>query len=102
DPGTPIQPATALVPPAPAATPIESLIEQARQQRPERAALSKRIAASDERRAATAGGMRPTVAVGGGVDYARPNPRIFPGEDAWKDSWDAGISVSWPLFDGGH
>ena len=38
----------------------------------------------------------------GGVDYARPNPRIFPREAAWRSSWDAGINVNWPLFDGGR
>ena len=46
--------------------------------------------------------MKPTVAVGGGVDYARPNPRIFPREAAWNASWDASINVNWPLFDGGR
>ena len=32
----------------------------------------------------------------------RPNPRIFPREEAWHSSWDAGVNVSWPLFDGGR
>jgi outer membrane protein len=36
------------------------------------------------------------------MDYARPNPRIFPRQAAWKESWDASVSVSWPLFDGGR
>ena len=42
------------------------------------------------------------VAVAGGVDYARPNPRIFPRADRWDDSWDAGVSVNWSLWDGGR
>jgi outer membrane protein len=42
------------------------------------------------------------VAVGGGVDYARPNPHIFPREGAWRPSWDASVNVNWPLFDGGR
>jgi outer membrane protein len=42
------------------------------------------------------------VALGGGFDYARPNPRIFPREASWRESWDAGLNVSWPLFDGGR
>jgi outer membrane protein len=88
-------------PPAPSAS-VAELIASARAQRPERAALLKRIAASGERTRAAAGGERPTIAAAGGVDYAKPNPRIFPREGVWKSSWDASINVSWPIFDGGR
>ena len=57
-------------------------------------------AAQSRQRAAQAGG-RPTVAVAGGVDYARPNPRMFPRTGEWQSFGDAGVNVSWPLFDGG-
>ena len=82
--------------------PLDALLETARTQRPERAALEKRVAAARERVVAASAGRKPTVAVGGGVDYARPNPRIFPREAAWKPSWDASVNVDWPLFDGGR
>ena len=101
-PGTPIELASPLQPGAPVREPINALLETARRQRPERAALEKRIAAARERGTAALAGRKPTVAVGGGVDYARPNPRIFPREAAWKTSWDAGVNVNWPLFDGGR
>jgi len=81
---------------------LDQLIATATAQRPERAGLVKRLAAADERETATTAGTKPTVAVGGGIDYAQPNPRIFPREDAWHSSWDASINVSWPLFDGGR
>ena len=42
------------------------------------------------------------VGVSGGFDYARPNPRIFPRQAAWRESWDASVSLNWPLFDGGR
>jgi outer membrane protein TolC len=74
----------------------------ARQQRAEHAALIKRAKAAEERKAAAAAGRKPTIAVGGGLDYARPNPRIFPREAAWRESWDASITLNWPLFDGGR
>ena len=45
---------------------------------------------------------RPQVAVAGGYDYARPNPRIFPRAADWKTSWDASVNVSWTLWDGGR
>jgi outer membrane protein len=100
--GTAVAAAAALVaPPAPTAS-LEALIEVARQQRPERAALMKRVSAAGERGRAAAAATRPTVGVGGGVDYASPNPRIFPREQAWRTSWDASVYVSWPLFDGGR
>jgi outer membrane protein len=37
-----------------------------------------------------------------GVDYARPNPKIFPREDAWKHSWDVGLNLTWSLWDSGR
>jgi outer membrane protein TolC len=42
------------------------------------------------------------VGLSGGVDYARPNPRIFPRADQWNESWDAGLHVRWSLWDGGR
>ena len=46
--------------------------------------------------------MRPQIGLAGGYDYARPNPRIFPRADAWDDSWDVSVNVSWSLWDGGR
>jgi outer membrane protein TolC len=101
-PGTPVETAAALDALAPPPAAFDGLIEAARQQRPERAALVKRAGAAGERARAAAAGTKPTVAVSGGVDYASPNPRIFPREDAWRTSWDASVNVSWPIFDGGR
>jgi outer membrane protein TolC len=101
DPGMPITPvATATA--APSSGSAAALLEEARAQRAERAALVKRVAAAEERRRAATAGSKPTVAIAGGVDYARPNARIFPRTDEWRESWDAGAAVSWPLFDGGR
>jgi outer membrane protein len=102
EPDTPIEPAAAFEAPSPPTASLSDLVEDARRQRPERAALVKRVAASEERQTAAAAGNKPTVGVAGGVDYARPNPRIFPRADVWKESWDAGVSASWALFDGGR
>jgi outer membrane protein len=101
-PGTTVEPAAALDITPTAAAPIETLLESAKQRRPERAALMKRLDAAGERSRAASAGTKPSVAVNGGVDYARPNPRIFPREEAWHTSWDASVNVSWPLFDGGR
>ncbi len=81
---------------------LDALLQRAREQRPERAALVKRIASANERTRAATAGTRPTVGIGGGFDYARPNPRLFPREEAWRTSWDASVNVNFPIFDGGR
>lgn len=101
-PGTGIQPATAgdLVPDIPLS--VESLVSEARKNRPEHGALIERVLAATERERAAAAGLKPTIAAMGGVDYASPNPRIFPRQDAWRRSWDASVNLSWPVLDGGR
>jgi outer membrane protein TolC len=102
EPGTPIVAVSALeVSPLPIPT-LDVLTAAARRQRPERAALDSRAAAAGDRTRAAQAERRPTIAIGGGADYARPNPRIFPRQDVWASSWDASVNVSWPIFDGGR
>ncbi len=83
-------------------TDLRALVAEARGARPDRQALVSRVAEAGERRAAAAAGRRPTLAVAGGVDYARPNPRIFPRIGEFRESWDATINFSWLLWDGGR
>jgi outer membrane protein TolC len=101
-PGQPIEPVAALDAPALEPGVIEPLLAQARQERDERRALELRISSARQLRDAAAAGRLPTIAIAGGVDYARPNPRIFPRADRWDDSWDAGVNVRWSLWDGGR
>ena len=70
--------------------------------RPERQALEQRAISADFRAAAVAATARPQIGVGGGYDYARPNPRLFPRTGDWKPSWDASINLTWSLWDGGR
>lgn len=85
-----------------APTAVEALIGEATAARADREALELRAAAARAQRDAAATGLRPTVAIGGGYDYARPNPRFLPREDRWKRSWDATVSLNWRLWDGGR
>jgi outer membrane protein TolC len=80
----------------------DALLDTARAGRPERRALETRAAAGRERAAAADAAGRPQVSLAAGYDYARPNPRIFPRFDAWRDSWDVSVNVSWSLWDGGR
>jgi outer membrane protein TolC len=100
---TTIRPDAALEPPpvAPAADPRQ-LLAAARDQRAERRALADRAEAAAARVDAAAAAARPQVAIGGGYDYARPNPRIFPRVNRWEDSWDASVNVTWSMWDGGR
>ena len=98
----PLEPAAALDLAAPAASSMSGLVAQARAMRDERRALEYRIEAADEQRAAAEGSRRPVIAVTGGFDYARPNPRIFPRAERWDDSWDVGVAATWSLWDGGR
>jgi len=101
EPGQAVEPlatleAVTLVPP------VATLIADARTSRSERQVIAHRIDAADAQRAAAAAAHRPLIGVVGGVDYARPNPRIFPRAATWQESWDAGVQVSWSLWDGGR
>jgi outer membrane protein len=65
-------------------------------------ALRHRVDSADAVRAAAAAARRPTLAIVGGLDYGKPNPKIFPRVDRWEDAWDAGVRVTWSLWDGGR
>ena len=70
--------------------------------RAERQAQADRIIAADERRRAAEAGRRPTVSVTGAVDYAKPNPSIFPRTDDLAGVLGVGVSANWTLWDGGR
>jgi outer membrane protein TolC len=81
---------------------VAALVARALKDRPERHALEERAASADLRAAAANAGRLPQIGIGGGYDYARPNPRIFPRHDEWQTSWDASINLTWTLWDSGR
>jgi len=101
-PGTPIEPDAALTAGRLPAEPDAALVEEAQAARAERAAIEHRVEAAGAQREAAGAGARPQVSVIGGVDYARPNPRILPRRAEWDSSWDLGVTLSWSLWDGGR
>ncbi|HEX7485329.1 MAG TPA: TolC family protein [Vicinamibacterales bacterium] len=82
--------------------PAEGLVAAARAARPERKALETRAQGAGERREAALANKRPVISVGAGVDFARPNPRIFPRAAAWNESWDASVNFTWTFWDFGR
>ena len=101
-PGQQVEPEAALEDAAAPPAARDVLAAEARQQRAERRVLEQHIDIAGASRSAALSARRPQVAVTGGVDYARPNPRIFPRADRWDDSWDAGITLNWSRWDGGR
>jgi len=83
------------------AMPMTALAEQARGARSERDALTSRAAAVRETGAAAAAALKPQVGVAAGFEESRPNARIVPRVNEWRASWEAGVAVTWQLFDGG-
>jgi outer membrane protein len=81
---------------------VGGLIEAALKDRPELKALASRLEGAEARRKAASTGNKPTINLGGGVDYANPNPRIFPRKGEWQESWDVGVNVNWNFFDFGR
>lgn len=98
----PIEPVASLEAAPPASTAVAQLIALAIAQRPERRALTGRADAAQARADAAKAGGLPQVSFNGGFDYARPNPRIFPRNGQWEDSWDLSVNASWTLWDGGR
>ncbi len=81
---------------------VPNLVSEALARRPERQALTFRLEGALAREQAAAAGRKPTLALGGGLDFANPNPKIFPREEKWQPSWDVGVNLSWTLFDAGR
>jgi outer membrane protein TolC len=100
--GTRVEVAEPLEAPAPGAVDADALAIAAIEARPERAALMSRVAAAESRVRGEKGARWPQVSAGGGLDYANPNRIILPPTDEWKHTWDAGVSVSWMLFNSGR
>jgi len=78
------------------------LVAEALKQRPELRALAFRFEGAQAREVAASKGRRPNFALGGGYDFVKSNPKIFPREDVWQTSWDVSLNMSWNIFDSGR
>jgi outer membrane protein TolC len=70
--------------------------------RADRLALALRADAAAARIDAAKAESKPVINLAGGFDVARPNPRIFPRQDVWEDSWDLGVNLTWTIWNGGR
>ena len=104
DPVRPIEPLTAVTDPLATdltAMSAEALIARATERRAERVGLQERQAALTAAGEAALATQKPQLAGIAAVEPARPNRRFVPPRDQWRTSWDLGVTLTWPLFDGG-
>lgn len=98
---TRIQPTTDLVHAHRAFEPLPDLIRTAQSRRPELHSMQFRVQAGDAAVSIAQSGWWPQVYLVGNYISARPNQRVFPAQDIFKDTWDVGVAVSLDLWNWG-
>lgn len=77
---------------------LSSLLNKAFDKRGELKAADYRAKASESNVSIAKSRWYPEVSLYGNYYYNRPNQRVFPSKDAFKDTWDAGIMVSMDVW----
>ncbi len=80
----------------------DKLISEAHQQRNELKSFEYRLKATDEGVTAANSKWYPNIYLFGNFYYNRPNQRYLPLKDEFNDSWDAGVTLSWDLWNWGY
>ena len=77
---------------------VEQLLSTAFKQRAEVQGMEWRVRAAETGIAAARGGWMPQLFLTGNYYYSRPNPRVFPAQDVFKDSWDIGVNLQFDIW----
>ena len=80
---------------------LDGLIQQALGQRADVKAMEFQVKAGEAGVTVAQSGWYPQVYLVGDYYYARPNQRILPTQDLFKDTWDVGVSVSLNIWNWG-
>ena len=96
--GTEVGIASALTPTSKEYPELDKIVGSAMRARPEILALETRVKAAGAAVTSAAGGWFPQIFLTGNYYYSRPNQRIIPSKDEFKDTWDFGISVQFDLW----
>jgi outer membrane protein len=78
-----------------------SLLSEAKSNRNELKALNYRLEASNKGITAAKAGWFPSLYLSGNYYYNRPNQRIMPALDKFKDTWDLGVTLNWDIWNWG-
>lgn len=77
---------------------LDRLIKQAMEDRPELKEMDFRLKAGESNITLAKSNWYPQIYLAGNYYYARPNPRIFPAEDKFNDTWDVSVGLSWDIW----
>ncbi len=80
---------------------LKNLINEAHVNRNDLKSLEYRLEASDKGITAANAGWYPSIYLLGDYYYSKPNQRIFPAQDKFKDTWDVGVSLQWDIWNWG-
>jgi outer membrane protein TolC len=84
---------------APAAADLDDLVKTATTKRLEFRAIELGIRAKEKQRESEQANLLPRLSAFAVADYANPNQRVFPQEEKFKFTWQAGVQLSWTLND---
>jgi len=98
---TPIEIASRLHPSSDSLKPVDAYVDEASTARPDLRAAGLRVSASDASLGAARGSRYPQIFLSGNLYYSRPNPRILPTKDEFKNTWDVGVNISFDLWNWG-
>lgn len=96
--GTEISIASTLTPRTKEFPEVEQLLTTAFKQRADVQSMEWRVRAAETGIMAARGGWMPQVFLTGNYYYSRPNQRIFPAQDVFKDSWDIGVNLQFDIW----
>jgi len=101
--GQPLESAVQLADTVDAAASLPELtaaLRRAELQRGDVRALQEEVAARQARIRVAQSEWFPSIFLTGTYVYARPNDQLFPPEDRFQGTWEAGVSLSWRLSGG--
>lgn len=78
---------------------VDALLKHAEDRRLEFKSIDLGIAAKLKERDSEKASLLPRLSAFGQADYANPNQRVFPQEEKFKFTWQAGVQLSWTLND---
>ena len=90
--------ASSLTPTSKEFTNLQELLTAAMARRPDVQAMEWRVRASKSGVTAAQSGWLPQVFLTSNYYYSRPNQRIFPPKDEFKDTWDVGINLQFDVW----
>lgn len=77
---------------------IDQLLGTAFTQRADVKSMQWHVKAAESGIAAARSGWMPQLFLTGNYYYSRPNQRIFPAQDVFKDSWDIGVNLQFDIW----